>query len=120
MGAFIAPGLTDKVMDTTMFEAQREDFPNASHHNGLEHASGSLLERGGYSGHVAESSLYTKSVLHPFIAGGLFAAGLGLAYAATRALRNGSHLTTNADEFGNVRVGLPPTAGSSPPLNLVC
>lgn len=90
VGAFVAPGLTDKAMEW-MFDSQKEDFPDASPHNGLDHASGSLLERGSYSGHVAESSLYTKGSLHPFIAAGLFAGGLGLAYAAVRALRNGSH-----------------------------
>ena len=68
VGAFVAPRLTDKVMEFQMFDAQKEDFPSASHHNGLDHASGSLLERGSYSGHVAESSLYTKGSLHPFIA----------------------------------------------------
>lgn len=91
VGAFVAPGLTDKAMEASMFEAQKEDIPSASPHNALDHPSGSLLERGGYKGHVAESSLYTESSLHPFVAGGLIAAGLGLAYAATRALRNGSN-----------------------------
>ena len=91
VGAFIAPGLTDKVMESAMFEAQKEDHPSSSPHNGLHHPSSSLLERGAYSGHVAESSLYTEGSLHPFVAGGLFAAGLGLAYVATRAVRNGSH-----------------------------
>lgn len=91
VGAFVAPRLTDKVMGTTMFDAQKEDYPDMSSHDGLNRPSGSMLERGGYSGHVAESSLYTKGALHPFIAGGVFAAGLGLAYAAARALRNGSH-----------------------------
>jgi hypothetical protein len=57
-------------------ESQKEDFPSSSPHNALDHASGSLLERGGYTGHVAESSLYTKSALHPIIAAGVFAAGL--------------------------------------------
>jgi short-subunit dehydrogenase len=90
VGAFVAPGLMDKGMEFQLFDGQKEDFPSASHHNGLNHPSGSLLERGSYSGHVAESSLYTKGSLHPFIAAGLFAGGLGLAYAAVRALRNGS------------------------------
>jgi len=89
LGAFVAPGLTDKAMEQ-MFDAQKEDFPSASPHNGLNHPSGSLLERGAYSGHVAESSLYTRSALHPWVAGGLFAAGLGLAYVAALAMRNGS------------------------------
>ena len=88
--AFMTPRLTDKVMEERMFEAQHYEYPSSSPHEGLDQASGSLLERGGYHGHVAESSLYTKSSLHPFITGGLLAAGLGLAYAAARALRNGS------------------------------
>ena len=89
VGAFVAPRLTDKAMELQMFDAQKEDHPSASPHNGLDHPSGSLLERGAYTGHVAKSSLYTKSSLHPFVAGGLFAAGFGVVYLATRALRNG-------------------------------
>ena len=88
VGAFVSPRLTDQAMEW-MVDSQKEDFPSSSPHNGLDHGSGSLLERGSYSGHVAESSLYTKGSLHPFIAAGLFAGGLGLAYAAVRALRNG-------------------------------
>jgi NAD(P)-dependent dehydrogenase (short-subunit alcohol dehydrogenase family) len=90
VGAFVAPALTDKVMQTAMFDAQKQDIPSSSPHTGLDHPSGSLLERGGYTGHVSEISIYTKSSLHPFIAAGLFAAGFGLAYVAARALRNGS------------------------------
>lgn len=90
VGAFVSPRLTDKVMELQMFDAQKEDHPSSSSHNGLDHPSSSLLERGAYPGHVAESSLYTTGSLHPFIVGGLFAAGLGLAYAAVRAMRNRS------------------------------
>ena len=45
-----------------------------------------LHERGGYEGHVAESSLYTKATLHPIVAGSALAIGVGgLIYALTRA-----------------------------------
>lgn len=84
VGSFLTPRVTDKFMESMMSDSQQEDHPSSSPHAGLDQPSGSLLERGGYSGHVAKSSLYTKGSLHPFIAGGLFAAGIGLAFAATR------------------------------------
>jgi len=88
--AFLAPRLLDKVMEARMFDAQKEDFPSNSPHQGLYAPAGSLLERGGYSGHVAKSSLYTTATEHPLVTGGLIAAGFGLIYAATLALkRNG-------------------------------
>jgi short-subunit dehydrogenase len=91
VASFLAPRAVDTVMERVMVTAQQLDHPSASPHNGLDSPSGSLLERGGYPGHVAETSLYTKASTHPLIAGGLFAAGLGLAYAAARAfVRNGS------------------------------
>jgi short-subunit dehydrogenase len=91
VASFLTPRITDKAMESAMFAEQQENHPSSSSHAGLDRPSGSLLERGGYPGHVAESSLYTKSSLHPFIAGGLFAAGIALAYAATRKFRNGTN-----------------------------
>jgi short-subunit dehydrogenase len=89
--AFVAPRLLDKFMERRMFAAQLQDHPSNSPHAGLNSPSGSLLERGGYPGHVASNSIYTKATEHPFLAGGLLAAGLGLFYAARRAFGgNGS------------------------------
>lgn len=85
VAGFIAPRLVDKVMELQTFQAQKLDHPSASPHTGLDAPSGSLLEQGSYPGHVARSSLYTKASTHPYITGGIFAAGLGLAYAAKRA-----------------------------------
>jgi short-subunit dehydrogenase len=84
-----APRLTDKVMERTMFGLQQTDKPaNASRKEGLYYPSGELEERGGYDGHVAESSLYTKASLHPIITGALlFGSGLALATL----LRGGSN-----------------------------
>jgi short-subunit dehydrogenase len=88
--AFLAPRLVDKVMEARMFDAQKEDFPSNSSHQGLDAPAGSLLVRGGYSGHVSTSSLYTTATEHPLVTSGLIAAGFGLIYAATRAWkRNG-------------------------------
>ncbi|HKG46167.1 MAG TPA: hypothetical protein VKB02_05540, partial [Pyrinomonadaceae bacterium] len=53
-------------------------------------------ERGGYPGHVAESSLYTKAAAHPLITGSVIA-GLGLvALAAWR--------SANSSELGRSKV----------------
>ncbi|HYP25721.1 MAG TPA: SDR family oxidoreductase [Blastocatellia bacterium] len=77
-----APRLTDKVMELLMFDLQKSDRPaSESRKNGLYEASGSLEERGGYEGHVSESSLYTRASLHPVITGAAVV-GAGLAVAA--------------------------------------
>jgi short-subunit dehydrogenase len=87
-----APEITDKVMEWTMFGMQETDKPARDlNDNALYQPSGPYAERGGYEGHVAESSLYTKASLHPLLAGGLFLAGAGLAYFAFRGSgRNGN------------------------------
>jgi short-subunit dehydrogenase len=79
-----APRLTDALMKATMFDMQQTDEPvDERIHRGLDAPSGELRERGGYGGHVAESSAYTKASLHPVLTGaavlglGLAAAGLG-------------------------------------------
>lgn len=86
--AFIAPGLLDRWMDRVMFSAQQEELPSRPPHQGLDHPSGSLLASGGYSGHVSRSSLYTRAAEHPVLTGGLFAAGVGLIFAATRVFKS--------------------------------
>lgn len=84
-----APRATDKVMEWTMFDLQQSDRPaRPRERHSLDKPSGRSGERGHYDGHVAESSLYTKSSLHPVITGGLLLVGAGLAYAAVRGLRS--------------------------------
>ncbi|MBA2525551.1 MAG: SDR family oxidoreductase [Pyrinomonadaceae bacterium] len=95
-----APEITDKVMEWTMFDLQESDKPAGNpQHNALYQPSGPYAERGGYEGHVAESSLYTNASLHPLIAGGLLLAGAGLAYVAFRESasrgRGNGHYDTN-------------------------
>ena len=82
MGKY-APRLTDMYMEATMLDQQQSDRPadqNAS--DGLyESQDSSLRERGGYDGHVSETSLYTKASLHPVLTGAAMALGAaGLAY----------------------------------------
>lgn len=82
-----APRLTDKVIGATMFELQKSDQPKPkSRRDSLYAPIEDGEERGGYPGHVAESSVYTKASMHPLIAGSLLA-GLGLAaFAGWRSL----------------------------------
>ncbi|MDQ3490861.1 MAG: SDR family oxidoreductase [Acidobacteriota bacterium] len=83
LGKF-APRTTDKYMEAAMIDMQKSDKPtNGESNDGLYDASDlTLNERGGYEGHVAESSIYTKASLHPFITGAAFAIGAaGIAYA---------------------------------------
>ena len=61
-----APGMLDKLMEWTLFKIQHSDRPKHGDENeGLHKPVRELQERGGYSGHVAESSIYTKASLHP-------------------------------------------------------
>ena len=78
-----APRTTDLVMESTMMEMQKAGGPPSGEFQGLYQSSDPRLRtRGGYSGHVAESSVYTKASLHPYIAGSALALGVGgLLYA---------------------------------------
>jgi short-subunit dehydrogenase len=82
-----APRLTDKVIEAAMFDVQQSDRPKSNNRGDSLYApSKDGKERGGYPGHVAESSVYTKAKLHPVIASSLIA-GLGLAaFAGWRSL----------------------------------
>jgi short-subunit dehydrogenase len=89
-----APGTTDKVMEAVMFDIQQTDKrPDRSREGLFRSNDDNLEERGGYSGHVAESSLYTKASLHPVVtgavAGAALAASAGLLYAVFNGGKNG-------------------------------
>jgi short-subunit dehydrogenase len=76
-----APRLTDKLMEWTMIDMQKSGRPSRRRgDNGLYKASGKLKERGGYEGHVSESSLYTKASIHPYVTSAILL-GSGLALA---------------------------------------
>jgi len=64
-GGKLAPRLTDRIMEWTMFKAQRTQRPAQPRLDSLHAPSRDLLERGGPDGHVCESSLYTSARLHP-------------------------------------------------------
>lgn len=74
-----APGLTDAAMGATMFDLQRSDQPTPpGRADSLHQPSRDGEERGGYPGHVAESSLYTRASMHPFVTGAVVFAGAAL------------------------------------------
>lgn len=76
------PRLGDKLMESFIFDAQKQDEPaHPRGDGGLYEASGELKERSGDDIYVSESSLYTKASLHPLLTGALFV-GAGLAVAA--------------------------------------
>jgi len=92
-----APRLTDKLMEAAMFDLQKSERQKPENRSdSLYEPSVDGEERGGYPGHVAESSVYTKASVHPFIAGTLIA-GLGLgAFAAWRAFSDQKRSSTYA------------------------
>lgn len=79
-----APRLADRIMATDTFAGvQQKPYPRLRPReaNGLDHPSEHLAERGGYEGHVAETSLYTQATMHPVLAGAIVV-GTGVAVAA--------------------------------------
>jgi NAD(P)-dependent dehydrogenase (short-subunit alcohol dehydrogenase family) len=95
----IAPRLTDKALEAMMFDIQKSDRQKpADRPDSLYAPIADGEERGGYPGHVAESSVYTKASKHPLITGSLIA-GLGLAVLA--AWRS---VSANHSELGRSKV----------------
>ena len=93
----LAPRLTDKVIEAMMFDVQKSERQRPpARQDSLYAPIEDGEERGGYPGHVAESSLYTKAAAHPLITGSVIA-GLGLvALAAWR--------SANSSELGRSKV----------------
>ena len=81
MGQY-APRLTDKIMEWLFIPAQQTQRPEHDRMtNSLYESSGGMKERGGYQGHVAESSVYTQASRHPVLTGAALA-GAAFALAA--------------------------------------
>jgi len=78
----VAPRLTDKMLEAMMFDMQQSDRQKPpARQDSLYAPIEDGEERGGYPGHVAETSVYTKASKHPLITGSIIA-GLGLAVLA--------------------------------------
>ena len=87
--ASLSPRMADRVMERTMFSAQKSDRPTGGQTDNLYRPDPTgPRERGRYAGPVLQHSVYTSAVLHPARTM-LAAAGVGLAVAAgMRALRD--------------------------------
>jgi hypothetical protein len=80
-----APRLTDVYMEKMLFKQQQTNRPshrNGNSDRGLHTAGDGLRERGGYEGHVAETSLYTQASLHPWVTAAAVVGAVGVALAA--------------------------------------
>ena len=86
-----AAGLMDTIMEKVFVGQQKKESPpRFREQSGLDNPSGHLEERGGYEGHVAQSSLYTQASLHPVLAGAAALASAGLAAALWSITKNGT------------------------------
>lgn len=66
-----APRLTDLMMEKTMFGMQRKEGTPPTRTDALFSPSNDLSERGDYEGHTMETSVYTRTALHPWLTRGL-------------------------------------------------
>lgn len=90
MAGKYAPRLTDLLMEKMLFRMQHSDRRrDPERDDGLYTPRGGLRERGGYEGHVAESSAYTQASLHPVVTGALLL-GTGLVVRSLLAGNNKS------------------------------
>jgi short-subunit dehydrogenase len=79
---YYAPRMADKLMEKLMIPGTHSERPARPRtENALDQPSERLAERGDYTGHVAQSSLYTQASLHPVLTGAALA-GAGLTVAA--------------------------------------
>jgi short-subunit dehydrogenase len=76
----LAPRLMDRIMEARMFDWQKLPKSARPRPDNLFEAGPDLSERGGYSGHVLESSISTKAALHPLLSFAL-AVGAGVLLA---------------------------------------
>ena len=77
----LAPRLTDRYLERSMFESQQYDHPGDGSDSLYGPSGPEGRERGEYDGHVMKSSAYTTAALHP-AATALVMLGVGLVAAA--------------------------------------
>ena len=77
----VAPRLTDKYLERSMFDAQKYDHPGEGSDSLYASSAPHARERGLYDGHVMKSSAYTTAALHP-AATALVVLGVGIVAAA--------------------------------------
>ena len=78
------PALTDKLLEASFYAGSESGQPPRPHDdNGLDRSVGRLQERGGFPGHVKETSAYTEAVLHPAYSAVALAALVGVGLGVT-------------------------------------
>ena len=77
----VAPRLTDKYLERSMFDGQKYDHPGEGSNSLYAPSAPEGRERGLYDGHVMKSSAYTTAALHP-AATALVMLGVGIVAAA--------------------------------------
>ena len=65
---YYAPGLADKIGEQYVMAGTESGKPRRER-DALDQPSENLQERGDYTGHVAQSSFYTRTSLHPWLPG---------------------------------------------------
>jgi short-subunit dehydrogenase len=107
-----APRLTDKYMESTMFQQQQGVYPAGRENEGLYAATGGGSVRGYNRPHVRKTSLYTQVQTRPALANTLLGVSLGVA-----ALGLGLLLArSNNHSYGNGQTrSVPRYAGESEP-----
>ena len=94
MGQY-APRITDKLMERFAMRRQKSGRSVKREHEAFDRPSERLEERGGYEGHVAETSFYTQAALRPVLTG---AAIVGAGLAAAALLRGSPALQQGGNE----------------------
>lgn len=104
-----APQLTDRYMERTMFDQQRSDIPlDGRPDNLFATVDGDGGERGrNWTGHVMESSLYTKAALNPQVKAIAIAGALIALVAGGRALRQASRTQPDETSLADWPVAIP-------------
>ncbi|SHJ62648.1 Short-chain dehydrogenase [Hymenobacter daecheongensis DSM 21074] len=88
--AHLAPRLLDSFMENVFSKQEKSDRrPRPRRENGLDHAAGTLQERGNYPGHTRETSAYTAATLNPLLTVALVGSGVAVATALLRKPQNG-------------------------------
>ncbi|HEU0298616.1 MAG TPA: SDR family oxidoreductase [Longimicrobium sp.] len=107
MMGMVAPRLTDRVMERSLFSAQQSDepAPPARRDTLYQPPLGDGRMRGDYDGMVKPTSLYTRAAIHPLGALLLAGAALGLALAGG-SRRRGARVEAELED--EVRGGYPP------------
>ena len=98
----LAPGLTDRYMERTMFDSQKTDRPVGDRPDNLyapvEHDGG---ERGrNWTGDTKAVSLYTRAALHPELSAVVAALGVGAVIAGVAGVKRLAHHQTDQGAGG--------------------